>query len=70
LDVGGLPNEIVSNLDPFALIIFIPLLDLFGYPLLRKWGFKFTPLKKITAGFLFGSAAMICAAVQQRKFLE
>lgn len=65
LDVHGLPNEVVSNLDPFALIIFIPILDLFVYPLLRKWGIKFTPLKKITAGFFFGAAAMVSAAVQQ-----
>lgn len=24
----GLPNDVLSNLDPFALIIFIPLCDL------------------------------------------
>lgn len=25
----GLPNDVLSNLDPFALIIFIPICDLF-----------------------------------------
>jgi len=25
----GIPNDVLSNLDPFALIIFIPVCDLF-----------------------------------------
>ena len=65
MEVHGLPNEVVSNLDPFALIILIPLFDLFLYPALRKAGFNFTPLKKIALGFLTGALAMVWAAVVQ-----
>ncbi|EPQ30475.1 uncharacterized protein PFL1_02001 [Pseudozyma flocculosa PF-1] len=65
MTVNGLPNEIVSNLDPFALIILIPLFDLFLYPALRKAGFRFTPLKRITAGFFTGAFAMVWACVVQ-----
>jgi len=61
----GVPNDIISNLDPFALIILIPICDLFIYPALRRAGIKFTPIKKITAGFITASAAMIWAAVVQ-----
>lgn len=61
----GVPNDVVANLDPFALIICIPIFDLFIYPAFRKAGIKFTPIKKITAGFWVGSAAMIWAAVVQ-----
>jgi proton-dependent oligopeptide transporter, POT family len=61
----GVPPEIVSQLDPLALIILIPICDLFIYPALRKAGIKFTPIKKITLGFLTGTAAMIWAAVVQ-----
>ncbi|KAF4452905.1 hypothetical protein F53441_4331 [Fusarium austroafricanum] len=61
----GVPNDILSNLNPFALLIFIPLNDFFVYPALRKAGFRFTPIKKITAGFFTGAAAMIWAAVVQ-----
>jgi len=61
----GVPNDVLSNLDPLALIIFIPLCDLFFYPGLRRLGFNFTPLKKITLGFLTGAAAMVWAAVLQ-----
>ena len=62
---NGLPNDVLSNLDPFALIIFIPICDLFVYPALRRAGINFTPLKKITLGFFTGAASMIWAAVVQ-----
>jgi POT family proton-dependent oligopeptide transporter len=65
MQTHGLPNDVLSNLDPFALIIFIPICDIFIYPALRRAGIRFTPIKKITAGFLTGSAAMIWAAVLQ-----
>lgn len=63
--LNGLPNDVVNNLDPFALIIFIPICDAFVYPTLRKWGIKFTPIRKIAAGFFTGTAAMIWAAFLQ-----
>ncbi|KAH9833080.1 POT family-domain-containing protein [Rhodofomes roseus] len=61
----GIPNDVLANLDPFALIICIPLCDIFIYPALRKAGIRFTPIKKITAGFFCGSAGMIWACVLQ-----
>ncbi|KIV78558.1 hypothetical protein PV11_06203 [Exophiala sideris] len=65
MTLNGVPNDVVNNLDPFALIIFIPICDSFLYPGLRKLGFNFTPVKKITAGFWLAAAAMIWAAVVQ-----
>jgi proton-dependent oligopeptide transporter, POT family len=65
MKLNGLPNDVLSNLDPFALIILIPICDLLIYPALRKAKIHFTPIKKITCGFYTGSAAMIWAAVIQ-----
>ncbi|KAF9480589.1 peptide transporter PTR2A [Pholiota conissans] len=65
MTLNGIPNDVLSNLDPFALIILIPICDLFIYPGLRRMGLNFTALKKITLGFFTGSAAMIWAAVLQ-----
>lgn len=65
MDTHGIPNDVVNNLDPFALIIFIPICDLLIYPALRKAGINFSALKKITAGFFLGSMAMVWAAVVQ-----
>jgi len=65
MKLNGIPNDVLSNLDPFALIILIPVCDLFLYPFLRNRGIRFTAIKKITLGFYLGSAAMIWAAVIQ-----
>ncbi|KAF6817289.1 oligopeptide transporter [Colletotrichum sojae] len=65
MKLNGLPNDILSNLDPLALMIFIPLCDLVLYPSLRKAKINFTPIKKITFGFFTGSAAMVWACVVQ-----
>ncbi|KAJ3975658.1 PTR2-domain-containing protein [Lentinula raphanica] len=65
MDVHGLPNDVLSNLDPLALIIFIPIFDMVFFPFLKRIGLNFTALKKITAGFVSGSLAMIWAAVVQ-----
>ncbi|KAL7284165.1 hypothetical protein ACG7TL_001447 [Trametes sanguinea] len=62
---NGVPNDVLSNLDPFALLIFIPIVDKFIYPGLRRLGINFSPLKRITLGFFTGSAAMIWSAVVQ-----
>lgn len=40
-------------------------MDILVYPALRKRGIRFTPIKKITAGFILGAFAMIWAAVLQ-----
>ncbi|RDB16581.1 putative peptide transporter ptr2 [Hypsizygus marmoreus] len=65
MSTHGVPNDVLSNLDPIALIIFIPICDLLVYPALRRAGVNFSALKKITAGFATGAAAMIWAAVVQ-----
>ncbi|KAK5945260.1 hypothetical protein PMZ80_002464 [Knufia obscura] len=63
--LGGVPNDIVHNLNPFALLISIPILDKYVYPAIAKTGFKFTPIKKITMGFACGATSMTIAALIQ-----
>jgi proton-dependent oligopeptide transporter, POT family len=65
MELHGVPNDVVNNLDPFALIILIPIFDMLLYPFLRKIGINFTPLKRIAAGFFTGSLAMVWACVIQ-----
>ncbi|KAG1724702.1 POT family-domain-containing protein [Suillus paluster] len=65
MTTNGLPNDVLSNLDPLALIIFIPICDLVIYPALARWGIQFTALKKIAWGFGTAAASMIWAAVVQ-----
>ena len=67
---NGIPNDVLSNLNPFSLIILIPLCDIVIYPLLRRMGVKLSPLRKITAGFFAGAAAMCWAAVVQHYIYQ
>jgi POT family proton-dependent oligopeptide transporter len=63
--LNGVPNDVITNLNPFALLIFISISDLFIYPLLRKLGIRFTPIRKMAFGFMCASSAMIWSAVVQ-----
>ncbi|KAI5782814.1 MFS peptide transporter [Pyronema domesticum] len=65
MELHGIPNDILSNLNPLSLIIFIPIVDQWVYPALRKAKINFTPLKRITMGFMMGTLAMIWACVTQ-----
>jgi POT family proton-dependent oligopeptide transporter len=65
LKLNGLPNDILSNLNPLALIILIPIHDLLIYPTLRRYKIKLTPIRKITLGFYTGSLALLWACVVQ-----
>ncbi|KAI5477097.1 PTR2-domain-containing protein [Pseudohyphozyma bogoriensis] len=65
MNTHGLPNDVLNNLDPFALLIMIPIFDLGLYPMFRKFGINFTPIKKITFGLLTASLSMVAAAVTQ-----
>lgn len=70
MQTHGLPNDVLSNLNPFALLIGIPVCDFFVYPALRRAGIRFTPIRKITLGFLLGAAAMCWAAVVQHYIYQ
>jgi len=65
MNTHGIPNDFISNVNPFALIILIPIFDQLVYPLLRKRNINFSPLKRITAGFFAALLAMVWSAVTQ-----
>ncbi|KAL3467655.1 POT family-domain-containing protein [Aspergillus heterothallicus] len=65
MNTHGIPNDIINNLDPLALIIFIPIMDQVIYPFIRKCGYNFSPIKRIYAGYLIASMSMIAATVTQ-----
>ncbi|KAI0441253.1 POT family protein [Xylaria telfairii] len=65
LVLGGVPNDVINNLDPIALLIFIPIFDKLFYPFLRRIGYNLTPIKKVTIGFALGTLAMVVGAIIQ-----
>ena len=65
MQLHGIPNDIMQNIDPFTLIFLIPIFDRLLYPGLRKIGIPFRPITRITWGFVFCAFAMAYAAIVQ-----
>ena len=67
LNTHGLPNDILANLNPFALLILLPSLELVIYPALRRAGIRFTPVKRVFCGFMVGALSMVRFALFSRR---
>jgi POT family proton-dependent oligopeptide transporter len=65
MTLNGTPNDLIQNLNPITIIIFIPIFDKIIYPFLRKRGINFSPIKRIFTGFLVAGLAMMYAGVLQ-----
>jgi POT family proton-dependent oligopeptide transporter len=66
----GIPNDILNNVNPLTLIIFIPIVDKFLYPGLRKIGLRMHPVTRITTGFWIGVLGMAYCAIIQVEILK
>ncbi|KAK2750738.1 peptide transporter ptr2 [Myotisia sp. PD_48] len=70
MELHGIPNDIMQNIDPLTIIIFIPICDRLLYPGLRKMGIKFQPITRITFGFFLASLSMGYAAIVQHTIYQ
>ena len=61
----GIPNDLMQNFDPISIIVLIPILDRFVYPILRKAHILFLPINRITVGFFVAALAVMYAAIVQ-----
>ncbi|KAJ4383315.1 hypothetical protein N0V86_001360 [Didymella sp. IMI 355093] len=62
MQLHGLPNDILPNIDPITIILLVPVMDRFIYPFIRtRLHLAFTPMTRITLGFFIASAAMLYA---------
>ena len=60
-----MPNDILQNIDPIVLIVFIPVFEKIIYPSLRRFNINFTLISRITCGFICASLAMAWSALVQ-----
>jgi chromosome transmission fidelity protein 1 len=66
MQLHGLPNDILPNIDPITIIALIPLMDRIIYPFIRtRLHFAFTPITRISLGFFFATLAMFYAGILQ-----
>ncbi|CAG8252637.1 unnamed protein product [Penicillium salamii] len=65
MQTHGIPNDLMQNFDPIAVIVFIPVLESCVYPILRRLKINFRPITRISFGFVVASLAMMYAAIVQ-----
>jgi len=61
----GIPNDLMQNFDAISIIVLLPIMDRFVFPMLRKAKIPFPPINRIVAGFWIASSAMVYACVIQ-----
>lgn len=68
LDLGfyQMPVELIQFLNPFLVLVFIPLFEFVIYPLLNKIGFE-RPIEKLAAGGFLAAISFVMAAFVEWK---
>uniref|UniRef100_UPI00358FF3B4 solute carrier family 15 member 2-like n=1 Tax=Myxine glutinosa TaxID=7769 RepID=UPI00358FF3B4 len=57
----------MQTLNPLLIVVFIPIFDLGLYPLIKKCGINFTPLRRMATGMFLAVIAFILASLVQRS---
>lgn len=63
--LDGAPNDLISNFNPLAIIVFSPILSYGLYPFMSRIGHPLSPMWRMCIGFILGSIGCIIAAVVQ-----
>uniref|UniRef100_A0A3Q2XJF0 Solute carrier family 15 member 1 n=1 Tax=Hippocampus comes TaxID=109280 RepID=A0A3Q2XJF0_HIPCM len=54
-----------ETVNPILILTLVPIMDSVIYPLIKKCGLNFTPLKRMTVGMFLAALAFVCAALVQ-----
>ncbi|KAM6978568.1 solute carrier family 15 member 1 [Tautogolabrus adspersus] len=55
----------MQTVNPILILTLVPIMDSLIYPLIKKCGLNFTPLRRMTVGMLLAAIAFVCAALVQ-----
>ncbi|XP_036396014.1 solute carrier family 15 member 1-like [Megalops cyprinoides] len=55
----------MQTVNPILILVLVPIVDSAVYPLIKKCGLNFTPLKRMTVGMLLAGLAFVAAALVQ-----
>ncbi|XP_031714276.1 solute carrier family 15 member 1 [Anarrhichthys ocellatus] len=55
----------MQTVNPILILTLVPIMDSLVYPLIKKCGLNFTPLKRMTVGMMMAAIAFVCAALVQ-----
>jgi len=62
---NGVPNDVLDNLNPLSILVFIPILNHVIYPFLRRRKIHFGPISRITFGFMLSAVGSVGYAILQ-----
>ncbi|KAF0275029.1 hypothetical protein FOG51_00001 [Hanseniaspora uvarum] len=63
---NGVPNDVINNFNPLAIIVFTPILDYGIYPFLNKIRLNPNVTIRIFIGFMIAAGAMAGGAILQQ----
>ncbi|KAF3056204.1 Peptide transporter [Trichoderma lentiforme] len=66
MKLGGIPNDTIQALNSIACVILGPVMQKMVYPIVRKFGFPFGPIARITWAFIMMSTSMAFAEGVQK----
>ncbi|XP_035249771.1 solute carrier family 15 member 1-like [Anguilla rostrata] len=55
----------MQTVNPILILVLVPIMDSAVYPLIKKCGLNFTPLRRMTVGMLLAGLAFVVAALVQ-----
>jgi POT family proton-dependent oligopeptide transporter len=63
--LDGVPNDLLNNFNPLAIIVAAPILNFGLYPFMANMGRPLKPMTRMAIGFLLGCIGCVIAAVVQ-----
>ncbi|KAK3314166.1 POT family-domain-containing protein [Apodospora peruviana] len=65
MDTGGVPNDLLDNLNSVSIVVAVPIMNHLIYPALRKAGIKWGPISRMTFGFALCTIGSVGFSVLQ-----
>ncbi|GLA09906.1 hypothetical protein AnigIFM60653_000847 [Aspergillus niger] len=65
MTTNGAPNDLLSNFNALTIIVAVPIVDYFIYPLLYRYNIPFKRITRITFGFTLAALSGLCGALVQ-----
>ncbi|WVQ62925.1 uncharacterized protein L199_001074 [Kwoniella botswanensis] len=70
MTLNGVPNDLISNWNPLAIIVFSPILTFLIYPWLARIGFPLKPMTRMFIGFMLGALTCVLSAIIQWRIYK
>ena len=57
--LNGIPNDVINNFNPLAIIIATPILTYAVYPFFDRIGYPMKPMTRMCIGFMLGAVGLL-----------